>query len=87
MSHYPSLIHKFNQTETLVTRMDGNAGRLGLTRIRLAHRGLARLAPYNLCGLQSLARPAHHLARCPQAGPLFYFLKIFMIKLSMFKNW
>jgi len=44
---------------------DDNAGdptRLGPARIRPAHRGLARPAPYNLCGLQSLACPTPHLA-------------------------
>jgi len=39
--------------------------RLGPTHIRPAQSGLARPAPYTLCGLQTLARPAYSLARSP----------------------
>jgi len=66
--------------------MRADSTRLGPTRIRLAQRGLARLAPHTLCGLKTLARPAYSLARRPAGRPTFFFL-IFMIKLSMFKNW
>jgi len=70
--------------------MQAGPTRLGPTRIRPAQRGLARPAPHTLCGPKTLARPAYHLARGPSGRHVFfnyYFFKIFMIKLSMFKNW
>ena len=64
--------------------------RLGLARIRPEQRGLACPTPHILCRLKTLARPAYSLA-CGLAGrPTFFliiFYFIFMIKLSMFKNW
>jgi len=59
----------------------GNAGQLGPQK--------ARRTPHTLCGLQTLAPPppppTYSLAHGPAVGPLFFY--IFMIKLSMFKNW
>jgi len=60
----------------------------GSARIRSTHRGLDRPTSHNLCGLQSLVRPAPHLTREPTGWLVFFFFfLIFMIKLSMFKNW
>jgi len=69
--------------------MRAGLARLGPARIRPVQHGLACPVPHTLCGLKTLARPAYSLARGPARfffNFLIFFL-IFMIKVSMFKDW